>query len=97
MSFAKANALCGSLLGALRRWKLGEAGGLICLPPGSNVGVNFTPWKHRSDQIRGRETEGQGLPGRTGDTPVQGAGHLGMAFGPLHPDTRNKIKIRIKS
>ena len=79
MPFAKANALCGSPSeGARRRWKLGEAGGLICLPPGSKVGMNFTSWKLRSDQIRGggetvRRTGD--LPGQTGDTPVRGARH----------------------
>ena len=32
----------------------------MCLPPGSKVGVNFTPWKLRSDQVGGGgETEGQ--------------------------------------
>lgn len=61
MLFAKANSLCSAPPeGAQRRWKLGEAGGLICLPPGSKVGMNFTSWKLRSDQIRGGgETEGQ--------------------------------------
>lgn len=79
MLFAKANGLCSAPPeGAQRRWKLGEAGGLICLPPASKVGMNFTSWKLRSDQIRGgvetvRRTGD--LPGQTGDTPVRGAGH----------------------